>query len=177
MEWMLLPLKRYAEFSGRSRRKEYWLFSLGVGLLYLILFTVALVIGLGAAGLGSTGRDNAAGMVGLFASLGIFAVIIGIVWLALLLPSIAVTVRRLHDSDRSGLWLLGYILPYLIGSFLAGMGTGANSTTLSLLGGLITLSGAVMGIVIFVFLVLPGTVGPNRYGSDPLGRYDPSVFA
>ena len=178
MEWMLMPLKRYAEFGGRSRRKEYWLYTLGVTLLYLVLLAVALVIGLGAAGLASGGQgDGAGGMMGLFASLGIFAVIIAIVWLALLLPSIAVTVRRLHDSNRSGLWLLGYILPYILGSFLSGFGAGANSTTLALIGGLVTLGGAIMGIVIFVFLVLPGTVGPNRYGPDPLGHYDPSVFA
>jgi uncharacterized membrane protein YhaH (DUF805 family) len=68
----------------------------------------------------------------------------GIVLLGLLLPSLAVGVRRLHDTNRSGWWLLISLVPIL------------------------------GGIVCFVFMVLPGTRGPNKYGPDPI---DPLVVA
>lgn len=80
MEWALLPLKKYADFSGRARRKEFWLFYL--------LFIVAVVV--------SSAIGNQIG----FQWLG------NIVVLGLLLPLIACEVRRMHDSDHSGWWIL-----------------------------------------------------------------------
>ena len=85
MEWAIMPLKRYAEFSGRSRRKEYWLFLL----LAIGLGIVAGIID-GILGL----RHGSVGPIG------------GLLSLALLIPSIAVAIRRLHDTDRSGWWLV-----------------------------------------------------------------------
>jgi uncharacterized membrane protein YhaH (DUF805 family) len=121
MEWATLPLKRYAEFSGRSRRKEYWMFAL----LQLVLF-VGLSIIEGILGL--------SGMVG-----GVYGPLTTLVLLALLIPGIAVSIRRLHDTDRSGWWLLIALIP-LVG-----------------------------GIVLLVFMVTDGTRGPNRFGDDPKG--------
>lgn len=86
MEWYLSVLKQYANFSGRARRKEYWMFTL-VNLI--IMIALALIDG----ALGSEG-------------------IIGLVYsLAVLIPSIAVAVRRLHDTGRSGWWLLLAFVP------------------------------------------------------------------
>ena len=109
MEWMFMPLKRYAEFSGRSRRQEFWMFMLLQFLIWMVAFVAMMVMGFGAmsmAGVNSDGTPRLGGMAGLFASMGIFLVIFGIIWLALFIPSLAVTVRRLHDTDRSGFWLL-----------------------------------------------------------------------
>lgn len=87
MEWMLMPLKRYAEFSGRSRRMEYWMFFLFTLIASLVLGFVDGMIGMGAA-------DGGMSPLRLIFSLGT------------LIPSIAVGVRRMHDTDHSGWWLL-----------------------------------------------------------------------
>ena len=126
--YMVLPLKRYADFSGRSRRKEYWLFYLFQLLMYAIAAVPAFLL---VASADTTG-DAEAQSVGLG-----FIAIFGIVFLALLLPSIAVTVRRFHDQDKSGWFYLLTFIPY------------------------------VGGIVVFVMMMLDGTPGPNQYGPDP----------
>ena len=89
MEWMILPLKRYADFSGRSRRKEYWMF-----FLFTIIVSVALGIIDAVLGLNFGSGFSSNGVLGSLFSL------------ATLVPSLAVGIRRLHDTDRSGWWLL-----------------------------------------------------------------------
>jgi uncharacterized membrane protein YhaH (DUF805 family) len=119
MQWYLGVLKNYAVFSGRARRKEFWMFA-----LFNFLIAIAMAI------LDSVLRTPHAYNIGL---LGILYAV------AVLLPGIAVTVRRLHDTNRSGLWILIALVPF------------------------------VGGIVLFVFTVLGGTPGANRYGEDPKG--------
>ncbi|MDB5679233.1 DUF805 domain-containing protein [Sphingomonas bacterium] len=166
MEWMFMPLKRYAEFSGRSRRMEFWMYQLGVWLLWMALWVVMMVIGFGTA---SAARDPAAGMVGMFASLGIFMVVFAIVALGLFIPSLAVAVRRLHDTDRSGWWLLAPIAPYILTILIAVMAASSQSSALAGIAMIVNLGTLVAGIVLLVFYCLPGTPGPNKYGPDPLG--------
>ena len=121
MSWYLQALKKYAVFSGRSRRMEYW---------YFVLFNIIVSIVLGVIdGLLLGTLDSGMG-VGLLS---------GIYGLAILIPSLAVTVRRLHDIDRSGWWILIGLVP-LIGV-----------------------------IVLLVFALLDGTPGDNRYGPNPKG--------
>src|SRR5262245_7416565 len=85
MQWYLDVLKKYAVFEGRARRKEYWMF---------VLFNFIIAFGLGIVD-GVVGLNK--GGVG----------ILGLLYnLAVLVPSIAVGVRRLHDTGRSGLWYL-----------------------------------------------------------------------
>lgn len=81
MEWYLSVMKQYANFNGRARRKEYWMFIL----FYIIIAIVASVI------------DGVIGTAGVLA---------GVVALVHILPSLAVGARRLHDVGRSGWWLL-----------------------------------------------------------------------
>ena len=119
MFWYIQVLKKYADFSGRASRREYWWFVLFTTLASLILAVVDSALG--------TFNDQAGmGMLG-----GLYALLV-------LLPTIGVQVRRLHDVDRSGWWLLIYLVP------LVGM------------------------IVIFVFACMKGTPGSNRFGLDPL---------
>jgi uncharacterized membrane protein YhaH (DUF805 family) len=171
MDWMLMPLKRYAEFSGRSRRMEFWMFTLGVFILYVLLMMVAMVIGFSAIGMTASGNGNVAlgGLMGMFASMGILAIVFGIVWLGLLIPTIAVAVRRLHDTDRSGWWLFIYVGPYLLSIVINLTAVSSNSTGLSSIGGLVGLVGLIGALVLLVFYCLPGTPGPNKYGPDPMG--------
>ena len=103
MEWMILPLKRYADFSGRSRRKEYWMF-----FLLNLIVAVVLNILLGGAML-SGGEDGAIGGVG--------ALLIVVYALATFIPGLAVTVRRFHDQDKSGWMVLLALIP-LVGGLI-----------------------------------------------------------
>jgi uncharacterized membrane protein YhaH (DUF805 family) len=123
-------LSQYVEFGGRARRAEYWWF---------VLFTVLV-------GVVTSILDLALGteFEGSIASSGLFSLIAN---LALLLPSLAVAVRRLHDTDRSGWWILIALIP-LIGA-----------------------------IVLLVFFVQDGTPGPNRFGPSPKHQAAPGWAA
>ena len=136
MEWMFMPYRRYADFSGRSCRREYWMFTL---LSILIAFGAVAVMLAGAAG-----SDAATGTAGPLFWLG--GAIIVLWGLASFIPSLAVQVRRFHDQDRSGWMVLLGLIPY------------------------------VGGIIVFVFMLLEGTRGPNRYGPDPLDPSNVDIF-
>jgi uncharacterized membrane protein YhaH (DUF805 family) len=112
MNWYLQALKKYAEFSGRARRMEYWMFVLFYIIIAVVLTIVEMVIGLPG-------------------------ILSGIFGLAMLIPGIAVTVRRLHDTGRSGWWILIGLIPVI--------GT----------------------IVLLVFMCLEGHPGGNDHGSNP----------
>lgn len=112
MNWYLEVLKKYAVFGGRAQRKEYWFF-----VLFNLIITLVLGFVEGFAG-----------------GPGVLSAVYG---LAVLIPSIAVTVRRLHDTDRTGWWLLIALIP-LIGT-----------------------------IILLVFMLLDSSPGQNQYGSNP----------
>jgi uncharacterized membrane protein YhaH (DUF805 family) len=125
MEWLLLPLKRYADFSGRSRRKEYWMFVLAQLLVYLPLVVLLIV---GAA----QSEQNDPSLLVI-----VSCVLIFLLTLALLVPSIAVAVRRFHDQGKSGWLYLLSLIPW------------------------------VGGLLLIVFMCIEGTAGANAYGPDP----------
>ncbi len=118
MNWFLVVLKKYATFSGRAQRAEYWWF-------YLI--STLIIIGLSLI-------DQATGTLDEETGMGLLTTLYS---LAILIPSIAVGVRRLHDTGRSGWWLLIGLIPVL-GS-----------------------------IVLIVFFVLDSEPGENAYGANP----------
>jgi uncharacterized membrane protein YhaH (DUF805 family) len=106
MEWMLLPYKRYADFSGRSRRKEYWMFFLFQMLVAGGVMLLASVL-IGFSGDGSIGA-----IAGVILSLALVLFSLGSI-----IPGIAVAVRRMHDLDKSGWALLFGLIP-LVGSII-----------------------------------------------------------
>jgi uncharacterized membrane protein YhaH (DUF805 family) len=112
MNWYLEALKKYAVFSGRARRTAYWMF-----VLFNVIIAVVLAI-----------------IDGLVGSPGILGLLYG---LAVLIPGLAVSVRRLHDTNRSGWWLLICLIP-LVGA-----------------------------IILLVFMVQDSQPGENRYGPNP----------
>lgn len=172
MEWMLMPLKRYAEFSGRSRRKEYWMYILFIVIVSIVLSIVDGMLGLGGgASATSTSVDGASGVGGGLGAATHMGVLGGIFTLATFIPSLAVAIRRLHDTDRAGWWVLLGFGPYLLALALMIVGMLTGQLGLLATGGLIMIVGFVGGIVLLVFMCLPGTSGPNKYGPDPL---DPS---
>lgn len=117
MKWYLEVLKKYAVFSGRARRREYWFF---------VLFNIIVAIGLGMV-------EGALGI----AAHSDQSILAGIYSLAILLPSLAVGVRRLHDIGRTGTWLLLVFVPFI---------------------------GAV---VLLIFFVMDSQPGDNIYGPNP----------
>ena len=118
MNWYLHVFKNYATFSGRARRKEYWMFFLISALISIVLTLLDIL-------LGTYSMEYEAGLFS------------GLYSLLILIPSIAVVVRRLHDTDRSGWWILISLIP-LIGV-----------------------------IVLFVFICLDSQPGTNRFGANP----------
>ena len=118
MEWYTGVLKKYVEFSGRARRKEYWMFTLISVIISIVLGIVDRLIG--------TDFNN-----------GSNGVLSSVYSLAVLLPSLAVGVRRLHDTNRSGWWILIGLIP------------------------------CVGWIILIVFFATEGVAGPNQYGEDP----------
>ncbi len=175
MELMFQPLKKYADFQGRARRSEYWLW-----FLFQILASLA------------------------FSILKNFAptpveIINGIFSLAILLPTIAVAVRRFHDINRTGWWVLFPLLVLIIAlvvyismdgtTFMNAMTAAAKlgpkptpDESLAVLKDLapmvwVFLAYLAAAIVTLVFNVLPGTAGRNKFGPDPKGgNADASVF-
>lgn len=150
MEWMILPLKRYAEFSGRSRRLEYWMFALLNVIVAVVLMGLMLAGGLPLSALGNPEDPQLS-----FSPIFWLAMVLMLVWvLAVLVPGIAVTVRRLHDRDMSGWWYLGLIVLQFI-----------------------PFVGLIASIAFLVLMLLPGTPGPNRFGPDPKDPTSAEVFA
>jgi uncharacterized membrane protein YhaH (DUF805 family) len=120
MDWYLEVLKKYAVFEGRAGRKEYWFF---------ILFNILISMALGYV-------DWLTGNINPETGLGILS---GIYALGVMIPGMAVSVRRLHDTDRSGWWLLITFVP-VIGA-----------------------------IVFLYFMVLDSNPESNEYGPSPKG--------
>jgi len=169
MEWMILPLKRYADFRGRSPRREYWMF-------VLFTFIVSIVLSLIDAALGFGGHANsysATGANGFAAGGGVSGGWLSNIWsLAMFIPSLAVGVRRLHDLDRTGWWMVGPMVPMVIGFILFFMAmrsalAGGGMSGAGVVGGILLLIGGIIGIVLFVWFCMRGTEGPNRFGPDP----------
>ncbi len=123
MQWYIKCMQNYVTFSGRARRSEYWFF-----LLFYFIFVI--VLGIIESVLGLANPDTGGGPIS-----GIFV-------LAHLLPGIAVAVRRLHDSGRTGWWILINLIP-LIG-----------------------------GIIFLFFMVVGSDDGDNEYGPSPLDEID-----
>lgn len=120
MNWYLGALKQYAVFKGRARRKEYWFFIL-FNLIASLVLTVV---------------DFMTGTLDVELGMGLLS---GLYSLAILIPSLAVTVRRLHDTDHTGWWLLIGLVP-LIGA-----------------------------IVLLIFTLQDSKPGDNQYGANPKG--------
>lgn len=116
MNWYLKVLKQYVDFSGRARRTEYWMFAL---MSFLFSITLALIDYLmGTMVMGS-------------------GILSGLYSLAVIIPGLAVTARRLHDIGKSGKWFFIAFIP------------------------------VVGAIWLLVLLVTNGQVGENKYGADP----------
>jgi uncharacterized membrane protein YhaH (DUF805 family) len=162
IDWAKRPIQKYADFRGRAPRAEYWWYVLGLVVVLVVLMIIEAIVGLNK-------------MI-----LGVYGPLTALFYLATFVPGIAVSVRRLHDTNRSGWWLL-LIVPYLISAALmmralAGA-TAAGTAPAFGAAGILGLIGLVGCIVLLVFYCLPGTPGDNRYGADPYGQDVAATFA
>ncbi len=128
MDYMLMPFMRYFDFAGRSRRKEYWMFFLLNLIIITVMTTVLFSLGFSMDPYAASSGGPVTWLI--FAVLGLYSLIV-------LIPSIAVQVRRFHDQDKSGWFVLINFVPYI------------------------------GGLIVLVFMLLEGTRGPNKYGPDP----------
>ena len=156
VDWAKRPIQKYADFSGRAPRSEYWWYVLATVIAYI----VAMIL------------DN---ILGLDAMVGPYGVFTALLMLGLLVPGLAVTVRRLHDTNRTGWWVLVAVIPYFIVGVTMGMAAASGSMAGLGTAGLFSIVAFVGGIVLLVFMVLPGTPGDNRYGANPLGSAAPAA--
>lgn len=163
MEWMILPLKRYVDFSGRSRRLEFWMFQLLNLLVYGVLIAM-FFSGFPWAEMMANSQTGAADVQDPVEALAMFGPLFWIgaglmaLWgLGTFLPALAVTVRRLHDRGISGWWYAGL----LIAGFIP----------------LVNIVAMIGYLVLFVFLLLPGEDGPNKWGDNPKDPGQANVFA
>jgi len=124
MHWYLTVLKKYAVLDGRARRMEYWMFTLLDTIFAILIFVIGTVIG--------TALSGPPELSGLGFGLLLFYLFV------VLMPKLSVTVRRLHDTGRSALWLFIGLIP-VVGS-----------------------------LVFLVLMVLEGEPLENEYGPDPL---------
>jgi uncharacterized membrane protein YhaH (DUF805 family) len=151
-QWAVRPFKRYADFEGRSPRAEYWWYALAAGITG---FTLGFV---------DAGVLHAR-VFGNYGPLGLIFTV------ACIVPGIAVLVRRLHDTERSGWWALVRIPSY--GFFLAGGSpTGVAAMSKALPTRIIVIAAIawiVCAFAVLIFAVSEGTPGWNRYGPDPYG--------
>ncbi len=151
MEYMFLPFRRFFDFQGRSRRMEFWMFALLNLIVYLVIMMLMFGTGGGLEQFASIDPDDTIGLYSaMFSGFGILFAIWGLV---VFIPSIAVSVRRLHDRDMSGWWYLGFMVASLI-PFL----------------------GFIASIAFLVVMALPGTPGSNRFGPDPKNPTNANVF-
>jgi uncharacterized membrane protein YhaH (DUF805 family) len=174
MNWMILPLKRYFDFKGRSRRKEYWMYTLFVIIVSFVLSILDAALGLG--GTATTDTQTAPGAMGAsaFVSGGILANLFS---LATIIPGVAVMVRRLHDLDRTGWWVAAMFVPFILGLVLvivgaAGAMSGGSAAGFggAAMAGMVLFGiGGIFAIVMLVWACTEGTRGPNRFGEDPKG--------
>ena len=174
MDWMFMPLKRYADFSGRSRRMEFWMWQLFQIIVYFVVIILVMVAGGGAM---MTGDPTALAAAG--GGIMIIILLYGLYVLGVLIPSIAVAVRRLHDTNRTGWWVLAPIAPYIL-MILAGVMVAASPDSAGVAGVLALvclLAVIVLGLVLLVFYFLEGTKGPNQYGPDPKAPDAGQVFS
>lgn len=121
MNWYIKVLKNFTDFQGRARRKEYWMFVLLNIVISIILGTIDMLLGFDM----ETGYGVLSGLYSLF----------------IIIPSIAVAVRRFHDTGRSGWWLLIGLVP-IVG-----------------------------WIILIIFLVLDSQKDANKWGENPKGAY------
>jgi uncharacterized membrane protein YhaH (DUF805 family) len=127
MNWYMVALRKYVDFNGRARRTEYWVFALVNCIISIVLWSIIYL----PTVLHGRGENGTYPLLG--------SCLFLLFCLATFLPGLAVAIRRLHDTGKSGWWFLITFVP-LVGS-----------------------------IILLIFLFMDSQPGPNQYGPNPKG--------
>jgi uncharacterized membrane protein YhaH (DUF805 family) len=140
-------LSKYADFNGRARRSEFWWYYLAAVIVVTVLYLVLIVPGLTAYATATLEAANAGSTTipAMPGSLSVGYAVVGLVGLALLLPTLAVIVRRLHDTGKPGAMAFLLLIPF------------------------------VNFILLIVWGASTGTPGPNQFGPDPKAPAQPAA--
>lgn len=134
MKWYLKVLKQYADFSGRASRKEYWMFTL-FNIIFIVVAMILTFI-IGSIGYGLSAPSSGSSVVASAIS-SIILIVTAIYLLAIILPGLSVSIRRLHDTGKSGWMILVSLIP---------------------------IAGAIW---LLVFMVADSQQGTNKWGENP----------
>jgi uncharacterized membrane protein YhaH (DUF805 family) len=158
----------YADFKGRAQRSQFWWWYLFLIIGQGVLTTADSALGLqiGRSETDVTVGDTTIPVVN--NGVGVLSTLFA---LAIVLPTLGVAVRRLHDTDRSGWWIIAPALAYLVTAVAvavgAALGAGLFVLVLLMTGFAVAF---ILAIVLLVFYIQKGTPGPNTHGPDPLGQ-------
>ena len=150
MKYYTQVLKKYAVFDGRAGRKEFWMFAL-INLIFLVIANIL---------------DGSIFRTPLYTSPGgtVYGLIDSLYLLGVFIPTLSVAVRRLHDTNHSGWWMLSFLLPILL---LMLMMIPMSHTFLEILG---IVDAGVFFVIFYIYLrtlVKDSTPGGNKYGPNP----------
>jgi uncharacterized membrane protein YhaH (DUF805 family) len=164
-------LHQYFGFSGRINRGRFWLLSILLIVFSILAWVVAFLVALFILGVNVTdgslpGLDQPDKLFQMILDYAVAFIVLFAVAIAIWVSWFAIGVKRLHDRDKSGWWIVVfYVLPWIVGSAANTVDKQGNDT-LTLILSLIGLLLMLWGIVVLGFL--RGTRGPNRFGPDPL---------
>lgn len=135
----------YFDFDGRTRRQEFWFYVLAYVCIYIVLAVVQSILHT--------------------------RLLTSLLSLGLLLPSLGIAVRRLHDIDRSGWWILLGVVPGFIAGALSAfalmtVGVGGGMLLLPIMS-VFSIAALAAAVLLIYWYAQPGSVGPNRFGADP----------
>ncbi len=171
MKWFFKCFKQYADFSGRARRKEYWWFTV-INFIIMLIFIIGLMVPIfkmsyAVAMSGGDIEDFSEMEMVVTMLKNPFIYIYLIYYLAVLVPSIAVFVRRMHDIGRSGYWAFLYFGASIIAQIinLGNYGTGVTI--------IIGMALLFIAILFLVWLFTDSQYGPNQWGPNPKGEGNP----
>ena len=154
LDWALLPYRRYARFSGRSQRAEYWWFTALFAFAFVGATVLVWLAGVDVPALLIQKEPIRVDQLFINPLVDVVIGVFGAFFVGSLVPSLAVSIHRLHDIERSGWWYLGNTIASalpVVGIFFKG--------------------------VYIAYMCRDGTIGPNRYGPDPKDRREVDLFA
>jgi uncharacterized membrane protein YhaH (DUF805 family) len=167
-------LHQYFGFSGRINRGRFWLLSIMLIVFSILAWVVALLVALFILGLNVAdgwslpGLDQPDKLIRMILDYAVVFIILLGAMIAIWVSSLAIGVKRLHDRNKSGWWIIVfYILPWVLGSAANAVDRLGNDT-LTLIVSLIGIVCALWGLMVLGFL--RGTRGPNNFGPDPRQR-------
>jgi uncharacterized membrane protein YhaH (DUF805 family) len=153
---MVEPFRRCFDYSGRSGRREYWVFGLAAFVVVAAVEWIEAKMGWSRVG----PRKLEMGILG------------SVVMFTFLIPGLALSVRRLHDSNRAGWWLTLPGAPVLLWAVALVSGFSAPDMFTPVLVAIL-----VSPLIILALMCVPGTRGPNRFGPDPKAEHLADIFS